>query len=95
MDLKKRLNQLEDILKNNLIYMKFTFFKYESFKYFLMDEPIRLLPHKRDLVTDVSWNYEINQHILPLKPKPMEADGTYRIQQKNLARIQEFHKCIE
>ena len=62
---------------------------------FLMDEPIRRLHHIRDLVTDVSWNYEINQHILPLKPKPREADGTYRIQQKNLERIQEFHKCIE
>ena len=34
---------------------------------FLMDEPIQIepirrLPHIRDLVTDVSWNYEINQH---------------------------------
>jgi len=28
------LNQLEDILKKNLIYMKSTFFKYESSKYF-------------------------------------------------------------
>jgi len=34
MDLKKRLKQAEDILKNNLIYMKFTFFKYEFSKYF-------------------------------------------------------------
>ena len=42
---------------------------------FLMDEPIQIepirrLPHIRDLVTDVSWNYEFNQHIPPLKPKP-------------------------
>ena len=68
MDLKKRLNQLEDILKKNLIYMKSTFFKYESSKYFLMDEPIQIepirrLPQIRDLVTDVSWNYEINKKI--------------------------------
>ena len=67
---------------------------------FLMDEPIQIEPIRRhpqirDLVTDVSWNYEINQQIRPLKPKPREADGTYRIQQKNLERIQEFHKCIE
>ena len=62
---------------------------------FLMDEPIRRLPHIRDLVTDVSWNYEINQHIRPLKPKPREADGTYRMQRKDIERIQEFHKCIE
>ena len=62
---------------------------------FLMDEPIRCLPHIRDLVTDVSWNYEINQHIPPLKLKPREADGTYRMHQKDIERIQEFHKCIE
>ena len=67
---------------------------------FLMDEPIQIEPlrrhpHIRDLVTDASWNYEINQHNRPLKPKPREADGTNRIQQKNLERIQEFHKCIE
>lgn len=67
---------------------------------FLMDEPIQIepirrLPHIRDLVTDVSWNYEINQHIRPLKPKPRETDGTYRMQQKDIERIQEFHKCIE
>ena len=30
---------------------------------FLMDEPIRRLPHIRDFVTDVSWNYEINKKI--------------------------------
>ena len=58
-------------------------------------EPIRRLPHIRDLVTDVSWYYEINQLIRPLKPKPRETDGTYRMQQKDIERIQEFHKCIE
>ena len=67
---------------------------------FLMDEPnqiepIRRLPHIRDLVTDVSWYYEINQLIRPLKPKPMETDGIYRMQQKYIERILEFHKCIE
>ena len=67
---------------------------------FLMDEPIQIepirrLPHIRNLVTDVFWNYEINQHIRPLKPKPREADGTYRMQRKDIERIQEFHKCIE
>ena len=48
---------------------------------FLMDEPIQVEPirrhhHKRDLVTDVSWYYEINQLIRPLKPKPLETNGT-------------------
>ena len=67
---------------------------------FLMDEPnqiepIRRLPHIRDLVTDVSWFYEINQQNRPLKPKPRKADGTYRMQQKYIEHIQEFHNCIE
>ena len=67
---------------------------------FLMDEPIqveliRRHPHIRNLVPDVSWNYEINQQNRPLKPKPRKADGTYRMQQKYIEHIQEFHKCIE
>ena len=60
---------------------------------FLMDEPIQIepirhLPHIRYLVTNVFWNFEINQHIRPLKPKPWEGDGTYRVQQKDIERIQ-------
>ena len=67
---------------------------------FLMDEPIQVEPiwrhaHIRDLVTDVTCNNEINQLIRPLKPKPREANGTYRMQQKYIDRIQKFHKCIE
>lgn len=67
---------------------------------FLIDEPnqiepIRRLPLIRDLVTDVSCYYEIKQLIRPLKPKPVETDGTYMMQQKYIERIQEFHKCIE
>ncbi|MBI4082860.1 MAG: succinate dehydrogenase/fumarate reductase iron-sulfur subunit [Candidatus Lambdaproteobacteria bacterium] len=58
-------------------------------------EPMRRFPLIRDLVTDVSWNYEINKRIKPFKPKPREADGTYRMQQMDVERIQEFHKCIE
>ena len=50
-------------------------------------EPMRRFPHMKDLVTDVSWNYEINQRIQPLKPKPREADGTYRMQQEDIERI--------
>jgi len=58
-------------------------------------EPMRHFPHMRDLVSDVSRNYEINKRIKPLTPKPRESDGTYRMQQKDIERIQEFHKCIE
>ena len=58
-------------------------------------EPMRRFPHVKDLVTDVSRNYEINKSIRPLVPKPREKDGTYRMQQEDIQRIQEFHKCIE
>ena len=58
-------------------------------------EPMRRFPLIRDLVCDVSWNYEVNKRIKPLAPKPREADGTYRMQQYDIDRVQEFHKCIE
>ena len=31
----------------------------------------------------------------PFKPRPREADGTWRMQQEDIDRIQEFRKCIE
>ena len=63
-------------------------------------EPITIAPMKafpviKDLVTDVSWNYEVNRRIPPFQPKPPEADGTWRMQQEDIDRVQEFRKCIE
>jgi succinate dehydrogenase / fumarate reductase iron-sulfur subunit len=58
-------------------------------------EPMRRFPLIRDLVADVSRNYEVNKRIQPFTPKPREADGTYRMQQYDIDRLQEFHKCIE
>lgn len=58
-------------------------------------EPMRAFPHVRDLVTDVSWNYEQNKRIVPFTPPPRPADGDYRMMQKDVDRIQEFRKCIE
>lgn len=59
-------------------------------------EPMKAFPHVRDLVTDVSSNYRAKQRIRPLKPrKPDAADGTWRIDQKDVERVQEFRKCIE
>jgi succinate dehydrogenase / fumarate reductase iron-sulfur subunit len=49
----------------------------------------------KDLVTDVSWNYAQNRRIPKFKPKPKEADGTYRMYQEDVDRVQEFRKCIE
>src|SRR5690349_10654203 len=57
--------------------------------------PMRGFPIMRDLVTDVSYNYEVAKRIPAFKPGPREADGTYRMQQVDIDRVQEFHKCIE
>jgi succinate dehydrogenase iron-sulfur subunit len=58
-------------------------------------QPIKTFPVIKDLVTDVSWNYEQNKRIAPFKPKPKDGDGKYRMQQKDVDRVQEFRKCIE
>jgi succinate dehydrogenase / fumarate reductase iron-sulfur subunit len=57
--------------------------------------PMRSFPIIKDLVTDVSHNFEMAKKIPPLKPRPRDADGTWRMQQKDIDRIQEFRKCIE
>src|SRR5829696_6915870 len=33
-------------------------------------EPMRAFPLKKDLVTDVSWNYEVKKRIKRFKPRP-------------------------
>ena len=59
-------------------------------------EPMRAFPHIRDLVTDVSWNFRVKEKIAQFKPrKPDNADGTWRMQQRDADRVQEFRKCIE
>ncbi len=59
-------------------------------------EPIRSFPVIRDLVTDVSWNFAAKQRIKKFKPRPPDApDGTWRIAQEDVDRVQEFRKCIE
>jgi succinate dehydrogenase / fumarate reductase iron-sulfur subunit len=59
-------------------------------------EPIRAFPLVKDLVTDVSWNFEVKKKIKPFKPRPPDAaDGTWRFDQRDTDRVQEFRKCIE
>jgi succinate dehydrogenase / fumarate reductase, iron-sulfur subunit len=59
-------------------------------------EPMRAFPRLRDLVTDVSWNFRVKKGIKPFKPRPPDApDGTWRIAQEDIDRVQEFRKCIE
>ncbi len=59
-------------------------------------EPMKAFPKMRDLVTDVSWNFEVKKKIKRFKPRPPDAeDGTWRMAQEDIDRVQEFRKCIE
>ncbi len=55
-------------------------------------EPLKTFPNIKDLVTDVSWNYEVNKKIAPFTPTD---DGDWVIFQEDIERVQEFRKCIE
>jgi len=58
-------------------------------------QPMKTFPIIKDLVTDISWNYEQNKKILPLKLRKAENNGKPRMYQQDVERIQEFRKCIE
>ena len=56
--------------------------------------PMRGFPLLKDLVTDVSRNYEVNREIAPFTAAP--DDGSpWRIQQRDIERLYEHRKCIE
>ena len=59
-------------------------------------EPMKTFPSIKDLVTDVSWNYRVKKSIRRFEPRPPDAsDGTWRMAQEDVDRVQEFRKCIE
>jgi succinate dehydrogenase / fumarate reductase iron-sulfur subunit len=59
-------------------------------------EPMKTFPLIRDLVTDVSWNFRVKTRIKKFKPRAPDApDGTWRMYQEDVDRVQEFRKCIE
>jgi len=59
-------------------------------------EPMRCFPPIRDLVTDVSWNFAAKKTIKRFAPRAPDApDGTWRMAQEDVDRVQEFRKCIE
>ncbi len=66
-----------------------------------LDQPITIKPMKtfplvRDLATDVSWNFRVKKKIRKFNPRPPDApDGTWRMAQADIDRVQEFRKCIE
>jgi succinate dehydrogenase / fumarate reductase, iron-sulfur subunit len=58
--------------------------------------PLRTFPIIRDLVTDVAFNYTMARQVPPFAPRAADApDGTFRMMQMDVARGQEFRKCIE
>jgi succinate dehydrogenase / fumarate reductase iron-sulfur subunit len=59
-------------------------------------EPMQAFPGTKDLVVDVSWNYAVKKKIKPFKPRTPDCeDGTWRMDQADVERAQEFRKCIE
>jgi len=62
-----------------------------------LDQPITVWPLKafpliKDLVTDVSWNYEVNRKIPAFEPRQ---GVDWKMYQRDVDRVQEFRKCIE
>jgi succinate dehydrogenase / fumarate reductase flavoprotein subunit len=57
-------------------------------------QPMQVFPVVEDLVTDVSWNYEVNRRIQPFTPAPGE-QAPFVIQQRDIERVSEQRRCIE
>jgi succinate dehydrogenase / fumarate reductase iron-sulfur subunit len=61
--------------------------------------PLKAFPVIRDLVTDVSYNYEVAKRIPPFNPRAKTDEevelGGYKMAQIDVERSQEFRKCIE
>ena len=57
---------------------------------------MKAFPRLKDLITDVSWNFTVKKRIKKFTPRPPDAaDGTWRMSQNDIDRVQEFRKCIE
>jgi len=54
--------------------------------------PMRTFPIIKDLVTDVSWNFEKAREIPPFHPR---TPAPFTMYQRDVNRPQEFRKCIE
>lgn len=54
--------------------------------------PMQSFPIIKDLVTDVSWNYEVAKKIPLFDPA---VPAPFQMQQMDASRVQEFHRCIE
>src|SRR6185312_6802401 len=59
-------------------------------------EGMVVLDAVHEMVTDVSWNFEVKKKVQKFTPRPPDAaDGTWRMQQVDVDRVQDFRKCIE
>ncbi|MFV1995645.1 MAG: succinate dehydrogenase/fumarate reductase iron-sulfur subunit [Verrucomicrobiales bacterium] len=59
-------------------------------------QPMKSFPVLKDLITDISWNYRVKKKIPKFMPRSPDAgDGTWRMAQGDVSRVQEFRKCIE
>lgn len=54
--------------------------------------PMKAFPLIRDLVTDVSWNYQKAKEIEPFQPRE---PAPFTMYQRDVERSQQFRKCIE
>ena len=57
--------------------------------------PMNTFPLIKDLVSDVSFNFREGQEHPGVQAQAEGADGTRRMFQEEVDRVQEFHKCIE
>lgn len=57
--------------------------------------PMRTFPVIKDLVTDVSYNYQKAREVPSFTPPSGVQPGEYRMKQIDVERSQEFRKCIE
>ena len=57
--------------------------------------PLKSFPVLKDIVTDVSWNYEQNKKITPFSPSDKDKEKDFVMMQKDVDRVQHFRKCIE
>ena len=58
-------------------------------------QPLKTFPLIKDLVTDVSWNYQQNKKIVPFNPGEKTESQDRIMYQQDVERSQEFRKCIE
>jgi succinate dehydrogenase / fumarate reductase iron-sulfur subunit len=59
-------------------------------------DPMQTISARKDLVTDVSWNFEIKKRIKAFKPRPpVRPRRTWRMQQADSRSRAGFRKCIE